>query len=280
MNKFSSIEKMALVIFILSMCFQDVFAKEVKSVASIVRSTGQSIIRSPSGEERKAEVRDPLYAQDTLQTGEQAWLTVNFFDLTRIVLRPSTQLIIRKFPETMVSGDIEFEILSGGARVTTGTVAAQNPERFKVITPKGELTGGRSEWVIRICPEDDCELLEQSFSRCGGYQTVDKRNRQFVAVYKGVIDLEYCAIVQSVNAGQTASIDYATKGCEVVPEIPCFILSDDKLGRDKLRTFLPNLRLIPSDDSSINVRPTTRPNSRSIQPRPRVDRPRRTRRGQ
>ncbi len=254
-------------------------AEESKSVATIVRAIENSTIISDSGQERIAGLRAPIYSKDTIITGELAWLTINFFDLTRLILRPNTQLIVHKFPETMSSGDIVFEILSGGVRVTTGTVASRSPERFKMITPKGEVTGGRSEWVIRICSAGDCDRLEQSFSRCSGYRSLDKQNRQFVAVYKGEVDLGHCPQSMHIDTGETAVFHQQAQTCDVIDEIPCFILSDGQMGRDKLRLFQPKLTPIPSEEARKISRPAIRPNSRSSQPRPRLDRPRRNRRG-
>lgn len=260
-------------IVLLTMMFNQSVAAQANSVATIARITNTSTITSTDGELRDAVVREQVYAGESLETGEDAWLTVNFFDLTRLVLRPNSKLIVHKFPETMSSDKIEFEILSGGVRLTTGTMAAQHPERFSVITPNGELSGGRTEWVIRICNGDECDLVEQTFNQCSDYKTIDKIDKQFVAAYKGEVNYQQCPTKQKLKPGQTSVFDYATQRCNVIDQVPCFILFDQKLGRDKVRTFLT--KLTPTAEA-LKARPSKRP---SIQPRPRIKRPRRPARG-
>jgi hypothetical protein len=252
------------------------FAAEKISVATIARAKNSSSITSVDGTSRTAVARMPIYVGDSIETSDDAWLTLNFFDLTRLVLRPGTKVVVRKFPQTMTSEKIEFEVFTGGMRVTTGTLAAQYPESFSVITPHGELSGGRSEWVLRICNQNDCALLEQTFSQCSDYESVDNVGKQFLSVYRGVVNYEQCPILENVNVGQTAVFDHVSQSCQVLEEVPCFILFDQKLGRDQIRSFLPKLTPTPRDS---NPRPPKRPTSRTVQPRPRVNRPRRPQRG-
>lgn len=276
LRRVTSVLHLGIGVLLLMVSVQPATAAELKSVATIVQLTrvqasGSSITVSSEGEKRSVVLRQPLFVGDSIETGANAWVTFNFYDLTRVVLRPNTKFHIREFPETTPSGKIILEISEGGARITTGTIAAEDSERFNVVTPYGDLTGGRSEWVVRVCAEDECEQLEQSFSRCSGYQSVTKRNRQFVAVYKGVLDLDYCPIQQGLNPGETSVFDPQANSCKVLDEVPCFILLDEKLGRGKLGKFLPRLKPVSEE----NTRPSRRPSSRAVQPRPRVDRPRR-----
>ncbi len=275
LRRVTSVWHLGIGVLLLMVSVQPATAAELKSVATIVQASGSAITVSSEGEKRSVVLRQSLFVGDSIETGANAWVTFNFYDLTRVVLRPDTKFLIREFPETTPSGKIILEISEGGARITTGTIAAEDSDRFNVVTPYGDLTGGRSEWVVRICAEDECEQLEQSFSRCSGYQSVTKRNRQFVAVYKGVLDLDYCPIQQGLNPGETSVFDPQANSCQVLDEVPCFILLDEKLGRGKLGKYLPRLQPVSEDDRQENTRPSRRPNSRAVQPRPRVDRPRR-----
>ena len=177
------------------------------SVATVVCATNASTIISADGESRIAAVRHNIYAGDSIGTTENAWLILNFFDLTRIVLRPNSKLIIRRFPETISPDNIEFEIISGGMRVTTGTMAAKYPDSFSVLTPNGELSSGRSEWVLRICEDDDCETLGQTFDRCEDSQPFEKNDKQFLVVYKGVVNYPQCNAQPELNPGETTVYD-------------------------------------------------------------------------
>lgn len=100
-------------LFVLLINSASAYAKE-SSVGSLVHVVNESHITDQSGVERKVKRRSSIYAGDVIRTGEDGWLTINFFDLTRVVLRPNTKFIVRKFPQTMDSGDIELEFIQGG----------------------------------------------------------------------------------------------------------------------------------------------------------------------
>jgi hypothetical protein len=256
---------------------QSAFAIEANSVATIVSTKYSSVVTSAQGLSRTATARMSIYVGDVIETSDEAWVSVNFFDLTRVVLSPNTKLAIRRFPETMSADEIEFEIFKGGIRVTTGTLAAQFPDNFSVLTPQGRVSGGRSEWVLRVCNENDCEPLEQSFTQCQDFQSNDTSDKQYLAVYKGSVSSDYCPNTPAAKTGETSVFSTISHSCEIIDEVPCFILFDHKLGRDKIRKFLP--KLTPAAHKEKAPRPK-RPNSRSSQStRPRVIRPSRPRRG-
>jgi len=238
---------------LLLILFKQSNAMAQNSVATIVRATNASTIISPNGDSRVAAVRQNIYAGDSVETSENAWLILNFFDLTRIVLRPNSRLTIRRFPETV----------SGGMRVTTGTMAAKYPDSFSVVTPNGELSGGRSEWVLRICEDDDCEALGQTFDRCQDSQHIEKIDKQFLVVYKGVVNYPQCRVQPELNPGETTVYDPSTERCEVIDEVPCFILFDQNLGQDKIRIFRPDFSPILTVP---DVQRPQRPNNRRLPP--------------
>ena len=255
-----------------------VFADEIKSIGTIARSINSSIIQAENKSARQAELRGEIFAGDAIKTGGDAWLTINFYDLTRIVLRPNSILNISSFPETMDSGSIVLEVTRGGARVTTGTLAVLHPDRFIVITPEATLKSLRSEWVIRICEGVECEQFEKSIHQCADYQTIEKTRRQFIAVYKGTVNIDYCSSIGSLKAGETAWFDHTEKVCKVVDQIPCFVLFDGKLGRDKARTYASKLELIEAKEERDSERPSVRDVQRNVPNRIRIERPVRNRR--
>lgn len=250
-----------------------------KSVGQVARVAGSVELIRPGEQAVTVATRQQVLSNDTLKTGGDGWVTVNFFDLTRVVMRPNTEFHIKEFPQTMDGGGIALEIHSGGARVSTGTIATRSPENFTLQTPNGVLRGSRAEWVVRVCGGEECQKLEASLSRCEDYQSQLDTDSEFVAVYKGVVDLDYCPIEQGLGVGQTAILNTEDQSCKVVEEVPCFILFDGKLGRDKARQFMPMLE--PVSDAPGTQRPPPRPdrpNSRTPRPGPRNDRPRRPRR--
>lgn len=240
-----------------------------KSVALVARSSGPvTLLRSD--QESKLKKRAQVFVGDQIVTGNDAWVTLNFYDLTRVVLRPNSSFIIHKFPQTMGASDVTLELNRGGARLISGTNSTGANEYFTLITPEGDIQSSRSEWVVRICSDDECEQLQQSFSRCSNYVNPDLESKQLVSVYKGTVQLDYCPLNNALKVGMTASSGENSNTCETIDYVPCVILSDGSLGKDKLRTLLPLLIRLPSTKRRSAIRPT-RP--QRPPPRPRNNRP-------
>lgn len=270
MNKFKTL---FLVITILPQVFLmlALHAQE-KSVGLVARLSG-AITLTRNNQDSRLKKRAEVFIGDQIVTSNDAWVTINFYDLTRVVLRPNSKFTIHRFPQTMGDGIVQLELESGGARVTSGTNSNGSAERFYLMTPEGLIKSSRSEWVVRICSGDECERLEDSFPRCTNYAGPDLIDKQFVSVYKGSVQLEYCRADPRLQVGSTASSEITNNMCETVEYVPCVILSDGNLGKDKLRTLLPSLTKLPSAKRGGINRPI-RPLSRPRPPRPRTSRSR------
>lgn len=269
----NNIKALLLAITLLLQGFSVLLANaQEKSVALVARLSGQ-VTLSRDKQHTKLTRSDELYVGDQIITGDESWLTINFYDLTRVVLRPNTQFVIHRFPQTMGDSAVLLQLHSGGVRVTAGTNSNGAAERFRLMTPEGQIQSSRSEWVVRICEGDECEKLEKSFSRCHDYANPGLTNKQFVSVYKGSVQLQYCRADTVLHEGSTASSEIANNHCETVEYVPCLILSDGNLGKDKLRALLPDLTKLPSTKRDDINRPA-RPQSRPRPPRPRTTRPR------
>lgn len=229
-----------------------------KSVGTVVRALGEVQLLASHGQQRQLRTQDRVAPGDTLITGEDAWLTVNFYDLTRVVLRPNSRFKIERFPRTLDEGDIKLQLFSGAARVSSGTIASQSLERFSLLTPNGLIQAGRAEWVVRLCEGQDCQRLSEEIRSCGRYEKPNSLNQQFVSVYKGEIAPAYCEAQTRIRLGQSAMSQLQSNSCTVIPEVPCFILFDKKLGRDKARALEKNLTLLPGQEASVQRPPPRR----------------------
>lgn len=265
----------------------DVIAKE-KSVASIVRVVGEVSATGLDGDTRKLHIQQQIYSGDKLVTGKGGWLTVNFYDLTRVVLRPETEFHIVSFPITMDAGDIDLKIVRGGVRITSGTIASKTHERFTLVTPSGNLHAGRAEWVVRVCDGERCESERKKIKQCNKYQKPMLENSEVVSVYLGQVTSDRCEGRVVVEKGSSNIFDTQTQRCDVIDQVPCFVLFDGKMGKDKIRDFLKKLTLDDGEGTGHEedqVKEGERPESRHSRPvsrtrrtTPGIDRPRRNRR--
>jgi hypothetical protein len=104
------------------------------------------------GGQRTLTAGDEISIHDMLKTLEGSTLKVSFIDGAEITLRPGTDIFIEKYSQK----EAEIEIIKGGIRVVTGTVAKWNPELYKVVTPEGVVTARQegSDFSVRICAKD------------------------------------------------------------------------------------------------------------------------------
>lgn len=260
-----------------------VFAQS-KSVATVSAVVGDVYVHQVNGDDdsQLIERGRGLYAGEKIITTAQASVTVNFFDLTRVVLDADSALQIKQFPQTMDKGNVVLELLSGGARVTSGIIAKRYPERFSMLTPAGVIESSQAQWVVQVCASERCDTQYDEYARCAAYSHPPTLNRQFVSVYKGSLKITGCA--NQVNLGEGESLFKSgamnndelsfAKGtsCQVVEQVPCFILLNDKLGRDRFRQFLPKLTPINGEFDQIE-KLQKRPHKRPPTIRPRIDRP-------
>ena len=272
------------VFFVIS---ESVVSKE-KSVGSVVRVVGAVSATGVDGETRKLRIQQEVYSGDRLVTDKGSWLTVNFYDLTRIVLRPESEFYIRSFPITMDAGDIDLKVVRGGVRITSGTIASQSHERFLLSTPNGSLHAGRAEWVVRVCNGQSCEAEHSAIKQCKKYKKTMVKDTEIISVYQGQVRINNCIGISAVEQGSSIINDTQTQRCDVIDQVPCFVLFDGKMGKDKLRIYLEKLTLnevpeikIDENQSKEELRPesrSSRPSSRTRRTTPSIDRPRRSRR--
>ena len=265
----------------------NVIAKE-KSVGSVVRVVGDVRFIGDDGEVKKLHIQQEIYSGDKLFTGKGSWLTVNFYDLTRVVLRPESEFHIASFPATMDAGDIDLEIVRGGARITSGTIASTSYERFTLSTPNGKQHAGRAEWVVRVCDESRCDTEYDAVKQCEKYKKPMIKDTEIVSVYQGQVRVDSCAGMSGMEKGSSIIFSTEKQRCDVIDQVPCFVLFDGKMGKDKIRTFLKKLTLnemsevhVDEHQEKEDVRPESRhsrPSTRTRRATPSIDRPRRSRR--
>jgi len=85
---------------------------------------------------------DKVHSGQRLRTGDESWVTLEFFDGTNVTLNPNTDLVLSK-----VSGDwgkvLQVELIQNGGETYHQVVPLQGDRStYQVFTPTGELTAG------------------------------------------------------------------------------------------------------------------------------------------
>lgn len=106
-------------------------------IGSIVSLQGEATAVGADGQERKLDMKAPVYMNDKLTTRGGARLQVMFSDDSVMALGESSELVINEYvyaPKTKADNACVMSVLKGVMRVITGKVTDLNPDRFKVKT--------------------------------------------------------------------------------------------------------------------------------------------------
>ncbi len=247
--------RIGIALFLLAFFTNAAFAQK-KSVATFTRVEGSIVLVNDKRSPREVHRGQVVYSGDRISTGKDGWATINFFDLTRVVLRPNSEFTIDKFPQKIGAGRVELSLTQGAIRVTTGTISNSSVDHFMLNTPQGRIVSSRSEWVVRLCQANECPELHDDLKICRRFDHHTAENQAWVSVYKGNVGVEYCDIVKPVKRGMSVLHQQATESCELVDYIPCAILADRGLGRDKLRRFMPLLNSFEKEPPEQGIPPS------------------------
>ncbi len=106
-------------------------------VARIVALQGQMSTAAGVRAGKPLSVGDPIYSEDILQTGSQAFGVLVFQDGTRVVLQENTRFVVERYkyePTRPEQGNVVFRLLKGGLRTLTGLIARSNNRQFQINT--------------------------------------------------------------------------------------------------------------------------------------------------
>ena len=95
-----------------------------------------------------------------ITTAERSFTVLQFFDGSKVSLRPESSLIVEKFEYSGNESDIaRLHLLNGTLKTTAGAIIADGPERFRI-------RAGASEWILTgkegkltVCGEEICEQM-------------------------------------------------------------------------------------------------------------------------
>ncbi len=87
---------------------------------------------------RKVVGGEAFVSGETLTTQDKH-AVIGFNDGTKMTLRAHTELVITSYRYGYGQGEALFSLNKGGIRVSTGKIAENNPSKFRVSTPYGDL---------------------------------------------------------------------------------------------------------------------------------------------
>ena len=143
--------------------------------------TGQVGAEKPT----RADKGMSIPAKSTIMTGPKSYAVLKFEDGTVVLLKENSSFQVQTYsyqPETPEKANAVFNLLRGGAKLTTGMITSRNRDALSVATPLATIRMRGTEFSAELT------------------------NPLFVGVTAGAVTLSNTAGTQLVIAGQYASV--------------------------------------------------------------------------
>ncbi|MGV1099133.1 transferrin-binding protein-like solute binding protein [Thiovibrio sp. JS02] len=121
--------------------WDSVQAQSEDAVATVVALRGEVLAVNKAGKSRKLAMKNPIYQDDTINTGERGRVQLMFTDSTLISLGNASKMKIAEFswqPEKN-RGALKTQIQEGAFRVMGGAITKASPQNFKTETPSATI---------------------------------------------------------------------------------------------------------------------------------------------
>jgi len=133
------------------------------SAGLVVAFKGEVSASDTSGASRSLRKDDVVSIGDTVYTGTGGYVVIEFIDGAKATVRPDSQLKIDRYAYGTGDDGAVVNLIKGGLRAITGSIAEQKPESYKVKTNVATLGVRGTEFSLRIC-EADCSAEATRFA--------------------------------------------------------------------------------------------------------------------
>ena len=167
----------------------------------------------------------PIEEGDVINTAKKSFAVIRMLDNTKLTLKPGTTIAIGKFSVEKGKEEACINLVKGGLRTVTGLIGKRKPESFQVDTPIASIGIRGTDFVTRICADDECLSDEQELS-FGDYGDDAKSQNSEIAelINEQLPDglygsCETGAIVMSQCAGQAETFELGK--CRISQQKDC-----------------------------------------------------------
>lgn len=126
-----------------------------ETAGTIVAFKGQVSASDASGLARALKKGDEVNVGDTIQTGSGSYVVVEFVDGAKATIRPDSAMKVDRYAYGTGNDGAVINLVKGGLRAITGSIAKERPESYKVQTNVATLGVRGTEFALRLC-EADC----------------------------------------------------------------------------------------------------------------------------
>lgn len=129
-------------------------AHAAQTAGTVIAFKGDVSAADSSGASRTLKKSDEVNVGDTIRTGPGGYVVVEFVDGARATVRPNSELKVASYAYGTDSDGAVMDLVKGGLRAITGSIAKENPQSYKVKTNVATLGVRGTEFALRICGED------------------------------------------------------------------------------------------------------------------------------
>lgn len=136
-------------------------AQAADMAGTVLAFKGQVEAVDAGGAGRGLGKDDIVNVGDTVRTGAGGYVVIEFVDGAKATVRPSSELKIDRYAYGTGDDGAVMNLVKGGLRAITGSIAQNRPESYKVTTNVATLGVRGTEFALRICEEDCSEEAER-----------------------------------------------------------------------------------------------------------------------
>lgn len=164
--------KSGLTILIITLFSSNVFA----SAGTVILAKGAVTATSPDKTNRVLAKNAAVEEGDIITTASKSFAVIRMLDNTKLTLKPDTSIAIGTF--SVEEGEEEgcINLLKGGLRTVTGLIGQRKPESFQIDTPIASIGIRGTDFIVRICVDDECLNDEQELAFSNGEDSFTTNN--------------------------------------------------------------------------------------------------------
>jgi len=120
-------------------------------IAQVKTVAGQVVIQR-SGQRLPANIGDPLFEKDVVETGPDGGIGITFVDNTVFSAGPNSQLALDEFQfdSNNFRGSLLADIRQGTLAVVSGDIARSSPGAMKIRTPTAVLGVRGTTFAVQV----------------------------------------------------------------------------------------------------------------------------------
>lgn len=129
-------------------------AHAAQTAGSVIAYKGSATASDPSGLSRELNKDGEIHVGDTIRTSAGSYVVIEFVDGARATVRPDSELKVDRYSFGTADDGAVMDLVKGGLRAITGSIAQDHPESYKVKTNVATLGVRGTEFALRICGQD------------------------------------------------------------------------------------------------------------------------------